>query len=71
MITSLWVQPYFRLTPEITAFSRLAIFQKVCNAPINVKPAGGRQGIGWDFDIFPNIAVKFPSPGQKYEAKYN
>ena len=42
-------------------------------APINVKPAGGgrgRQGIGRDFDIFPKVAVKFPTPGQKCEVKY-
>ena len=32
---------------------------------------GGRQGIGQDFDIFPKIAVKFPTPGQKCEVKYN
>ena len=32
---------------------------------------GGRQGIGRDFDIFSKIAVKFPTPGQKYEVKYN
>ena len=36
-------------------------------APINVKPTGGRQGIGPDFDIFQKIAVKFPTPGQKCE----
>ena len=41
------------------------------NAPINVKPAGGRRGIGRDFDIFQKIAVKFPTPGQKCEVKYN
>ena len=39
-------------------------------APINVKPAGRRRGIGRDFDIFPKIAVKFPTPGQECEAKY-
>ena len=43
----------------------------LANAPINVKPAGGRRGIGRDFDIFPKIAVKFPTPGQKYEVKCN
>ena len=42
------------------------------NAPINVKPAGrGRRGIGRDFDIFQKNAVKFPTPGQKCEVKYN
>ena len=43
------------------------------NAPINVKPAGGggRRGIGRDLDIFQKIAVKFPTPGQKCEVKYN
>ena len=41
------------------------------NAPINVKPAGGRRGIGREFDIFQQIAVKFPTPGQKCEVKYN
>ena len=34
----------------------------VNNAPINVKPAGGRRGIGRDFDIFQKITVKFPTP---------
>ena len=28
-------------------------------------------GIGRDFDIFQKIAVKFPTPGQKCEVKYN
>ena len=32
---------------------------------------GGRRGIGRDFDIFPKTAVKFPTPGQKCEVKYN
>ena len=32
---------------------------------------GGRQGIGRDFDIFPKIAVKFPTPAQKCEVKCN
>ena len=40
--------------------------------PINVKPAGGAggggwgggQGMGWRFDIFQKIAVKFPAHGQ-------
>ena len=35
-------------------------------APINVKPAGGRggggkQGMGWGFDIFYEFVVKFPA----------
>ena len=33
-------------------------------APINVKPAGGRRGIGRDFYIFRKIIVKFPTPGK-------
>ena len=32
---------------------------------------GGTWGIGWGFDIFQEIAVKFPTPGQKCEVKYN
>ena len=32
---------------------------------------GEGRGIGRDFDIFQKIAVKFPSPGQKCEVKYN
>ena len=32
---------------------------------------GGRRGIGWGFDIFHKIAVKFPTPGQKCEVKHN
>ena len=32
---------------------------------------GGRRGIERDFDIFQKIAVKFPTPGQKCEVKYN
>ena len=39
------------------------------NSPINVKPAGGRRGIGRDFDIFQKNAVKFPTPGQKCDVK--
>ena len=36
------------------------------NAPVNVKPAagGGRQGMGWGFDIFQKFVVKFPAHGQ-------
>ena len=37
------------------------------NTPINVKPAGGgggRQGMGWGFDIFQKSTVKFPAHGQ-------
>ena len=44
---------------------------QISYAPINVKPAGGRRGIGRDFDIFQKIAVKFPTPGQKCEVKCN
>ena len=32
---------------------------------------GGRRGRGRDFDIFQKIAVKFPTPGQKFKVKYN
>ena len=36
--------------------------------PINVKAAemgvGGRQSMGWGFDIFQKFAVKFPAHGQ-------
>ena len=32
---------------------------------------GGEGGIGRDFDIFQKDAVKFPTPGQKCEVKYN
>ena len=47
------------------------VWQTESNTPINVKPArGGRRGIGQDFDIFPKIAVKFPTPRQKCEVKY-
>ena len=31
---------------------------------------GERRGVG-HFDIFQKIAVKFPTPGQKCEVKYN
>ena len=40
------------------------------NAPINVKPAEVGH-IGRGFDIFQKIAVKFPTPRQKCEVKYN
>ena len=44
-------------------------------APINVKPAGGkgggRQGMGWGFDIFQKFAVKFPAYGQVIPVKCN
>ena len=43
----------------------------IFHTPINVKPTGGRQGIGRGFDIFQKIAVKFPTRGQKCEIKYN
>ena len=48
-----------------------ATYKHILNAAINVKPVGGRRGIGRDFDIFQKIAVKFPTPGQKREVKYN
>ena len=32
---------------------------------------GGGRGKRWNFEIFPKIAVKFPTPGQKCEVKYN
>ena len=39
-------------------------------APINLKPAGGgRQGMGWGFDIFQKFAVKFPTRGQTIPVK--
>ena len=37
------------------------------NAAINASQQGrgeGRQGIGQDFDIFPKIAVEFPTLGK-------
>ena len=34
------------------------------NAAIDLKPAGGMQGIGWGFDIIQKFAVKFPAHGQ-------
>ena len=40
-------------------------------SPINVKPAGGRQGMGWGSDIFQKFAVKFPAYGQIIPVKYN
>ena len=54
-------------------------------APINAKPAGGgRQGMGWGFDIFQKLqsnslptgkslqtnATKFPLAGQHIAVKY-
>ena len=41
------------------------------NAPINVKPVGDRRGIGRELDNFKKIAVKFPTPRQKCEFKYD
>ena len=44
------------------------------NTPVNVKPAemwGGRQGMGWGFDIFQELAVKFPAHGQIIPVKCN
>ena len=32
---------------------------------------GGRQGMGWGFDIFQKFAVKFPAHGQIIPVKYN
>ena len=45
--------------------------------PINVKPArgeggwGGRQGLGWGFDIFQKFAAKFPAHGQIIPVRCN
>ena len=41
------------------------------NAPINVMPAGGRQGMGWGFDFFQKFAIKFPAQGQIIPVKCN
>ena len=57
---------------DFTFFSR--IFSKsVYYAPINVKPAGGggRQGMGWRFDIFQKFAFKFPAHGKIIPVKRN
>ena len=43
----------------------------VYNAPINVQPVGGRQGMGWGFDIFQKFAVKFPAHRQIIPVKCN
>ena len=32
---------------------------------------GGRQGMGWGFDIFEKFAVKFPAHGQIISVKCN
>ena len=43
-------------------------------APINVKPergGEGRQGMGWEFDIFEKSAVKFPAHRQIIAVKCN
>ena len=50
---------------ERRVFFSLGLISVPCNAPINVKPAGGRRGIGRDFDVFPKPAVKFPTPQAK------
>ena len=52
----------------------LRLFWLNCGyAPINVKTAGGggRQGMGWGFDIFQKVAVKFPVHGQIIPVKCN
>ena len=37
--------------PGLTKKRKIALFDMLkTNAPINVKPAGGRQGMGWGFD---------------------
>ena len=41
------------------------------NAPINVKRRGGRQGMGWAFDIFQKFAFNFPAHGQIIPVKCN
>ena len=56
------------------------LFQVACSsdtpqfwhhAPINVVPAGGRQGMGWGFDFFQKFAIKFPAHGQITPVKCN
>ena len=45
---------------------------QTCLCTSQCQAGGGRRGgIGRDFDIFQKIAVKFPSPRQKCEVKYN
>ena len=46
-------------------------FKSLTNAPINVKPAGEWQGMGWGIDIFLKFAVKFPAHGQIIPVKCN
>ena len=53
--------------------SNSAVQEGTCYAPINVKPAGragGRRGIGRDFDIFQKVDVKFPAPRENCEVKF-
>ena len=38
--------------------------------PIYINIQASESRIGRDFDIFPKVAVKFPTPGQKCEVKY-
>ena len=71
-----WYEIQFYFNPCMCtsiAMMLTLIFFYLClnNAPINVKPAGGRRGIGRDFYISPKTNVKFPTPGQKCEVKCN
>ena len=56
------------------------LFQVACSsdtpqfwhhAPINVMPAGGRQGMGWGFDFLKKFTIKFPAHGQITPVKCN
>ena len=54
----------FSLKPALKSSSHVRYY-----APISVKPAGrgsggGKQGMGWGFDVFQKFAVKLPAHGQ-------
>ena len=59
----------------ITILFFFSPFTSQLYAPINVMPAagggGGGQGIGWGFDFFQKISIKFPAHGESIPVKCN
>ena len=52
-----------------SSFSRV-IYHDIMH-PYRWRGGGGRQGIGWGFDIFQKFAVKFPAHGQMIPVNCN
>ena len=81
MSSLIFLAPVQAVMTNITCFLSIFVmflkytpFSRTYYAPINVKKpprVGGRQGMGWGFDIFQKFAVKFPAHGQIIPVKCN